>query len=110
MRNAFYQLLLLLVCYSHVHAAGKEDFLRDFKLLPQPQKTEMLSGKGITYTSLQGIQLRGSAKKPILPGLLQALPFATSAAKGLLILELASDNNIPSDEGYLLEVQNLLKH
>lgn len=107
MKNTFFQLcLLILISVTRIHAAGPADFSRDFKLLPQPQKTEMLSGKGINYTSLQGIQLRGSAHKPVLSGLLQALPFSVTSVKGLLILEITADIKIPSAEGYMLQIQN----
>lgn len=107
MKNAFLQLCwIVLISVPRINAAGLADFSRDFKLLPQPQKTEMLSGKGINYTSLQGIQLRGGAQKPVLTGLLQALPFSVTSVKGMLILEIAADIKIPSAEGYMLQIQN----
>ncbi|QMU31058.1 beta-N-acetylhexosaminidase [Adhaeribacter radiodurans] len=105
-------LYLLFLCISFVNQVKAQttdlaNFKENFKLLPQPQKIEILSGKGLASTSVKNIFLNGSAQKPVLSGLLENLPLSASAGKNSLILTISSNNDVPaSPEGYFLRVEN----
>ena len=100
-------LLLLLLNKVSATPPGIAAFEDNFKLLPKPQKIEMLAGKGIAYTALKNIHLQGSAEKPIVSGLLEPLSLITEAGKGVLTLAIATDNQVPaSPEGYTLQIEN----
>lgn len=99
-------LISLLFCEYATHAADIKEFEKHFKLLPQPQKIELVNGEGISFTSLQSIYLQGTSR-PVLYGLLKSLPLAAKAGKGILFLKISHTKNLPeSPEGYLLEVAN----
>lgn len=76
-----------------------------FIILPQPQKVELLAGKGIEFGDLQQIILKGDFKRPVLGNLLSQLLESNSSGKGTL--ELILDKNltvIPSEEGYMMTI------
>src|SRR4051794_26920163 len=94
-------LLLLLVISLNAIADPKQDFDKHFKIMPQPQKIELLTGKGILYNTLQAVYLKGGALKPVLYGELKHLPYAISQAQRVLVLNLTADKNqAGSPEGY----------
>lgn len=100
-------LFLLWVMSSNAIADPKEDFDKHFKIMPQPQKIELLTGKGVFYNTLRGVYLKGGALKPVLYGELNHLPYAPSPAPGVLVLNLTADKNQPgSPEGYRIEIKN----
>src|SRR2546423_11260753 len=102
-----YFLFFFLLSSIHAFAFDIKDFEKHFKLLPQPQKIELLNGKGIAYNSLQSIFLNGSFSKPVLYGSLRSLPHASKPGPGILVLTLSSGNDLPeSPEGYILEIKN----
>ncbi|MEJ7676155.1 MAG: glycoside hydrolase family 20 zincin-like fold domain-containing protein [Chitinophagaceae bacterium] len=89
-----------------VYAFNKEDFDKHFKLMPQPQKIELLAGKGISYNTLRSVYLKGSAVKPVLYGELKSLPYATNAGPGVLVLNLSAAKSQPgAAEGYSIEIK-----
>src|SRR6476469_5066930 len=95
---SLYFLLLLLIAATNVFAFDIKDFQKEFKLLPQPQKIELLNGKGISENTLQFIFLNGVFK---------SLPLTNKAAAGVLELKLSVDNDVPqSSEGYVLEIND----
>ncbi|MEO6288490.1 MAG: glycoside hydrolase family 20 zincin-like fold domain-containing protein, partial [Ginsengibacter sp.] len=101
--------ILCIFLLTGLHASGEDikDFEKHFKLMPKPQKIELLNEKGLTATSLQSIYLQGAAARPVLSGLLANLPLAQKPAQGVLILHLSNEKNIPSsNEGYIIEVRN----
>ncbi|MCW3110947.1 MAG: glycoside hydrolase, partial [Segetibacter sp.] len=103
---ALWLLLYLLIAMNAV-ADPKQDFDKHFKLMPQPQKIELLTGKGISYNALRSVYLKGSAVKSVLYGELKTLPYAITAGPGVLILNLTADKNQPgSSEGYSIEIKN----
>src|SRR4051812_28196881 len=96
--------LIYLFTAVSANAGIKEDFSRQFKIMPQPQKVDVLPGKGIAYNTLRSVDLKGSAVKPVLYGELKSLPYATSPGVGVLVLNLtAAGNNDSTSEGYSLE-------
>ncbi|HEX8279000.1 MAG TPA: glycoside hydrolase family 20 zincin-like fold domain-containing protein [Segetibacter sp.] len=100
-------LFLVLFITTHVHAYNKEDFDRHFKLMPQPQKIELLNGKGITYNTLRSILLKGTSVKPVLYGLLKTLPSASQQGAGVLELNLTTAENFSgSPEGYSIRIND----
>lgn len=102
---SFYLNVFLFFGYT-TYAADLKEFEKHFKLLPQPQKIELVNGEGISFTSLQSIYLQGTSR-PVLYGSLKSLPLAAKAGKGVLILKISQTKNLPeSPEGYLLEVVN----
>lgn len=71
----FYFLAICLLNISYAFAFDTKDFEKQFKLLPQPQKIEFLSGKGLSAYSLQYIFLNGTSSKPVLYGSLTIQTF-----------------------------------
>src|SRR5260221_14211287 len=72
--------LFLFFLLHEVHAfVDRTDFEKHFKLVPQPQKIEFFTGKGIPYNFLQAIFLDGAFPRPILYGALKSLPLADKA-------------------------------
>ncbi len=99
-------LLYLLISVKAI-ADPRQDFDRHFKLMPQPQKIELLTGKGISYNTLRSVYLKGSAVKPVLYGELKHLPYATIAGPGVLVLNLTGDKNqAGSAEAYTIEIKS----
>lgn len=76
-----------------------------FKLLPQPQQTEILSGNGIMYYDLKSVHLNNTEKRPVMTGWLSSLPLSGSKGEGTLTLKLIHDLKLPS-EGYILQILN----
>lgn len=104
---SFYFLLFGLFTVSNALAFDMKDFQKHFKLLPQPQKIELLNKKGITANTLQFIFLNGKFSKPVLYGLLKSLPLTNKTVDGALELKLSSDSDLPqSTEGYVLEIND----
>ncbi len=86
-------------------AFGVADFNEQFRLLPQPQRVEISNGPGIAYTEFTGISLTGvDDLRPVLGGLLASLPLAPQPGPGVVSLKIDAQLDIPSGEGYKLEV------
>jgi len=101
-----YFLLFFLLSGLRAFAFDIKDFEKHFKLLPQPQKIELLNGKGISYNSLQYIFLDGTFPKPVLYGSLKSLPLTNRQGRGALVMTISSDSDLPeSPEGYVLEIK-----
>ncbi|MEO6720009.1 MAG: glycoside hydrolase family 20 zincin-like fold domain-containing protein, partial [Ferruginibacter sp.] len=88
-------------------AGDIKDFEKHFKLMPMPQKIELLEGRGLTASSLRSLFLQGTSTRPVLNGLLANLPLSQKAGTGVLVLKISTDKNIPlSGEGYVIELRN----
>ena len=101
-RSHLFTLLItaLLSCLSGF-AKGLD---RRFQILPQPQSVEVLSEKGIDYTSFAYIQLVEGLDKEALPDLLKSLPNSPQKGKGIALA--LTEAGVPdSEEGYILEVR-----
>jgi hexosaminidase len=109
MKNKITGLMLLLNLFVvlSAKAGAKEDFDKHFRLMPQPQKIEVQSGKGLSYHTLKAILLKGTTLKPVLYGDLKSLPYATAAGPGVVVLNIAT-NKTPgsSTESYTIEIKN----
>jgi hypothetical protein len=100
-------LLLFLTISANAITNPKGDFDKHFRIMPEPQKVELLNGKGISYNTLQAVYLKGTAVKPVLYGELNHLPYATEPRPGVLALNLTTDKNQwDSTEGYNIEIRN----
>src|SRR5687768_2916936 len=108
MKKAFnYCFLLLLLNGQWARETGIKDFERYFKLLPQPQKIEVLGGQGITHGALRSVFLKGTSQKPVLYGLLHSLQRSDKSGPGVLTMSISNDQTLPnSNEGYILEIKN----
>jgi hexosaminidase len=83
------------------------DFNDQFRLLPQPQRVEMLKGSGIACMDFKGIVLTGvDDLRPVMTGLLASLPLASDARAGTVTLKIEPQLGVPSPEGYVLEITN----
>lgn len=87
-------------------AVSIEDFNSHFRLLPLPQKIEILSGEGLAYIDLRGIYLNNPEQQPVLTGQLATLPGSDSQSAGIVSLLITPDLLIPSPEGYTLEIRD----
>lgn len=100
-------LLLFTFLTFKVYAADKEDFDKHFKLMPQPQKIELLSGKGFDHKNLKAILLKGASVKPVLYGVLQSLPATSQSGAGVLELNITDAKDFSgSPEGYRIQIND----
>src|SRR3954470_23373024 len=107
MKQLFFFLLFGLLYATNILAFDMNDFDKHFKLLPQPQKIELVNSKGISSTSLQSIYLKGITSKPVLYGSLKSLPLTNKSAGGVLELKLSAGSELPqSIEGYIIEIKD----
>ena len=102
--NALTFLFLLLV--FRLAAFVPDDLPSQFRLLPQPQKIEVLPGSGIRYHDLKSVYLNNIERRPVMNGFLSTLPLTGSDADGTLTLKLVKDLRLPSAEGYILQIAN----
>ena len=102
--NALTFLFLLLA--FRLAAFIPDDLPPQFRLLPQPQKIEVLPGSGIRYHDLKSVYLNNTEKRPVMNGFLSTLPLSGSEADGTLTLKLVKDLGLPSPEGYVLQILN----
>lgn len=101
-------LSLVLLFSVSVETYGRESLPSHFKLIPSPQKIELIpSSEGLSYNTLRAIYLQGSALRPVLYESLMPLPLADKSGKEILILNISTGNNLPdSHEGYVLEIKD----
>lgn len=83
-----------------------DTFSKNFKLLPQVQKVELLKGEGLHYYELHNLYLKNIDQKPVITGLLKSLPLSQIQNEGTLSLILKHDLNLSSPEGYILEIKD----
>lgn len=100
MKNTIILFLLLILTSAIVRAEGLD---KRFRLLPLPQKIEVLKSKGMMGTQLSYIVSQGESKIPILGTLLNALPRTEREGKSIT-LSLSEQNTPESLEGYILEI------
>lgn len=87
-------------------AGNIDTFDHYFRLLPKPQKIEILRADGLLYSDLHGIYLTNTYSTPVLSGLPGKLPHTNYQTKGTLSLVIRKDLALPSPEGYILQVKN----
>lgn len=96
---------LLMTFIVYVNAGNPGEFKMHFRLLPQPQKVELFNGEGLFYSDLHGLYFKNSDQKPVIDGHLANLPMALSPARGVVSLIINHGLNLPSPEGYILEIR-----
>src|SRR5687767_63021 len=107
MKKLFSYFFLLLFLGQYGVGMDIKDFDKNFRLLPRPQKIEILTGTGITPGSLRSFFLSGTSKKPVLDGILKSLSLSGKSGPGVLAMNISSDNGLPgSTEGYVLEIKD----
>ncbi|WP_018614170.1 glycoside hydrolase family 20 zincin-like fold domain-containing protein [Segetibacter koreensis] len=100
-------LFLFSLISLHLYAFDKEDFDKHFKLMPEPQKIELIKGKGISANTLRSVLLKGTTVKPVLYGVLQSLPLTSTAGAGVLELNITtSKNSAASPESYTIKIND----
>ncbi len=105
MRLILSNCFLFMTFIAYVNAGYPDEFNKRFRLLPQPQKVELLHGEGIFFSDLHGIFFNNPDQKPVIDGRLANLPMALSPAPGVVSLVINRDLNLPSPEGYILEIR-----
>ena len=95
---------ILVFTYLKTFAGTIDEFNTHFRLLPRPQKVELLKDKGIKYSDLRNVVLVNTKEKPVMPGMLDGLPVATAAVPGTVSLVIDKNIKLPSPEGYVLEI------
>lgn len=104
MTRIVYLCILFFLLYHASVAADTVYFNSHFRLLPQPQKVELLAAKGIAYNSLQSVKLVNTSERPVMPTMLNTLPLSTVTAAGVASLIIRSTLSLPSPDGYILEI------
>jgi hypothetical protein len=85
----------------------QKEFDSRFKLLPRPQKVELLKGKALSGDDLRSLFLKGINERPKIEGDLYNLPLAEAPGKGVVSLIIAQDGDLPSSlEGYKLVLKD----
>ena len=80
-----------------------EEPLTGFRLIPQPQKIELVKAKGLRYGELKYIRTQDSAVVPVLGEIMDRLPRTAKKGKGVILV--VSANGVPeSVEGYVLKI------
>lgn len=95
--------LLFLTLLTGGNGSDLNAFTAHFRLLPQPQKIELLSGEGLEYSDLRAICL-DNAHKPVMSEKLACLPLSGKKSAGTLSLIINPKLSLPSSEGYKLEI------
>lgn len=99
MKNLFITGCFLLLAFCSI---ANESILF-FRIIPQPQKIELLKGRGVKFGELKYIILQDSGKIPVLGKIMDKLPRGRKKGKGIVLS--LSGNGVPeSEEGYVLEV------
>src|SRR5258706_7994271 len=104
MKNILWKIVFLSVISLPVFAGTIDEFNQHFRLLPQPQKIELLKTKGLLYSDIRSVLLINIKDRPLMTGLLSALPLTGSAAAGTVSLVIDKNLQSSSEEGYILEV------
>ena len=78
-----------------------------FQIVPQPQKTELLQGDGLTFGKLVNLKKTGEFNRPVMGDILTRLTESDMSGSGTLILKLDNTGIAPeSQEGYLLTISD----
>ncbi len=97
--------LLFSLLYQPCKAIDTTYFNSHFRLLPLPQKVNLLKEKGIAYTALRTIVLINTVEKPVIPFMLSSLPIGEAITAGTVSLITDASLSLPSPEGYVLEIK-----
>ncbi len=77
-----------------------------FKILPKPQKIELLKGRGLDYGELTGIDLKNINKRPVMGVILSKVASSTDPGKKILTLIIDPELQETKDpEGYVMVIR-----
>lgn len=98
--------IILLTCLLWVAGSlSARNLDKVFQLLPQPQRVEVHSGKGIHFGELSYVAAANNTPIPVLGTITNGLPQSERTGKGVYFR--LSDTNVPdSPEGYILEISS----
>lgn len=98
--------IILLTCLLWVAGSlSARNLDKVFQLLPQPQRVEVHSGKGIHFGELSYVASANNTPIPVLGTITNGLPQSERTGKGVYFR--LSDTNVPdSPEGYILEISS----
>ena len=86
---------------------AKDKMPEPFRILPQPQKTEFLTGDGLAFGKLKNLNIIGEFERPVMGDILSLLAESNSSGTGLLTLKIDNSGIAPeSNEGYILTIKN----
>lgn len=108
MRYLIISLIFSVLCSNTIGSTiNQKEFDSRFKLLPKPQKVELLKGNGLSCKDLRHLYLAGLEERPKINGELYNLPLTEEPGKGVLSLILSHDKDLPSsNEGYKILIKN----
>jgi len=106
MKLICYSWLFILLLNANSFATIPPSIRDRFKLLPQPQKIEWLSGTGLLYRDLQGVFIKDINTKPLMTGILANLPSKAFNAAGTVSLVISKQLSLPSREGYVMKISD----
>lgn len=107
MQNLIRSLFLFLFLFSRalpLYSATQKKLDARFRLIPQPQQIEVLSGTGCRSDRLAYIVAEGDAAVPVLGAQLGRLPRCKTKGPGV-VLRLSEQAVPESPEGYVLEIR-----
>lgn len=101
------RIIIITICLlSFIGQLSSKEISKCFQLIPQPQKLEIKSGKGLFYNELSFVVAEGTLNMPVLGNVAACLPRYEKKGKGVR-LQLSNAATIPqSDEGYILELND----
>jgi len=106
MKSSSYQVILIFFIQITIVVSTSAQLNERFRLLPKPQKIELLGGKGLYHTELLGIYIKDTSDRPVMAGLLLNLPMIGYGSPGSLSLILNRTLGVPSQEGYEMEIKD----
>jgi len=78
-----------------------------FRIIPQPQKVELLRGKGLDFGKLTAVDISNIKNRPVMGEILSNLTITNNKANGVLSLIIDPELGETKDpEGYVLTIQN----
>ena len=100
--------LILLLCFPNIQGTSisEEEFYSLFRLVPRPQKIEFKKGRGLETSKLWGIYMANPDEIPELTGIFSSFRLAAKSETGVITLNLNKGINLPSPEGYFMEVSD----
>jgi hexosaminidase len=106
MKSILLTCVILIIIFSESICSDLEDFNKHFRLIPYPQKVEIINAKGLIYSDLKGVFLKNTNQRPVMEGMLDRLPLSDSQADGILSLIINNDLSLTSPEAYSLEIRD----
>jgi hexosaminidase len=107
MRSNLFPFIISMLMLSSFAKWGTaaEKMPEPFRIIPQPQKVELLQGNGLAFGTLANLEIAGEFKRPVMGAILSRLTESHHPGSGTLTLKLENSGNAQaSDEAYVLTV------